>query len=457
MDDAYFDCVMNMNRNINRMTINLLHIEANLRIRLVMEKFGPQIKCLEITDGPANQDELSLILFCFPFVEKLVLSDIKTNTKDDVKRRKINNFDMENLKSLSLKRCGLEIENFFLKMPIEKLRIFTCKTKHQVFVNTMIQKHSKIIELEIDITGKFKVCIKNLDELKILDLRTEPMLTAEHVDKFIYKSNELTSLDITGVKINDDVLKKITTNMKQLKVFKINFEGLYGTQIKSLADLPNLTELKIEFSEMENGIFNAFCDIQTLKVTKINFVFFDDAPIRDLITMATNNKQLEHVAFYNINVAVANVFLNYCKNIHTFEGVFLKLPESIFIPYSSFKSPKLRTIKVSHSIFYHTDYFPLLIADMHTIEELDFCIDNDKYAFSDECFKSILTSMKGLRRLALNIAHKLTEYILDIILECGARLEYVMLQGCTFSRHVVEAKLSRRQQTITFNLIDYGG
>lgn len=457
MDDSYFDCVMNMNRNINRMTINLWDIKGNPRIGLVMEKFGPQIKCLEITDGPDNQDDLALILFRFPLVEKLVLSDIKTKSKDDVKRRKITNFDIKNLKSLSLKRCSLEIESLFLKMSIEELRIFTCKTKHQVFVNAMIHKHPKIIELEIDITGIFKVCIKNLDELKSLDLRTEPMLTAEHVDTFISKSNELTSLDITGVKINDGVLKKITTNMKQLKVFKINFEGLYGSQIKSLADLPNLTELKIEFSVTENGIFNAFCKIETLKVTKIDFVFFSLPLVRDLTTMATNNKQLEHVAIYNANAAVANVFLNYCKNIHTFEVRFLRPSERAFIPYSSFESPKLRTIKVSYSVFDRTACFPQLIANMHTIEELDFCIHNDKYAFSDEYFKSILTSMKGLRRLALNKAHELTVYILDIILECGARLEYVMLKGCTFSRHVVEAKLSRRQQTITFNLIDYGG
>ncbi|CAO1375935.1 unnamed protein product [Diamesa tonsa] len=438
------------------MTINLMNPASYQRLEASVQTFGIHLKSLQINNGSICPRDLHLLLTLVSNVENLILSDVKTKTNENIKRKKLEDFDLQKLKSLTVKRCSRKIEDIFLKIPIQSLKIFVSKTYNQSFTNRMVSLHPTLEELEIDIVGNFELSISSLNVLKHLTVKKEPYgLSPDIFMNFLKNQNQLTSLDISGIKINDHVFEEMTKNMRNLKVLKFIFDGLSGRQFKLLTDLKNLTDLKIEFSEIENEDFNKLCNIQCLKITNFSAVFYREMPLTDLTLMAQNNPQLECVSFYHCNKEIVKIFLNYCKNIKSFEAIILQDTETILIPDTSLVSASLRKFKVVHPISCHTDIMQLLITNCYNLTDLDICIFNG--SINDDCFKSILIGMKHLKRFKLYYCDKLTDSILDLINEHGTKLEYIHLEGCQIEESKINSKFQKRLHPIKFNSKNYGG
>lgn len=438
------------------MTINLMNPASYQRLRAMVLTFGTNLKCLQINNGSICPRDLNLLLSLVPNVENFILSDVKTKTNENIKRTKPEDFDLQKLKSLTVKRCGRKIEELFLKIPIQLLKKFVSKTSNQSFTNKIISLHPNLEELEIDMVGNFDVSISSLNVLRHLTIKSEPVDVAPDIlISFLKNQNQLIGLDVSGIKINDDVLEEMTKKMRNLKVLKFIFDGLSGRQFMLLANLKNLTDLKIEFSEIDNDDFHKLCNIQCLKITQFSAVFYKEMPSTDLTLLAQNNPQLECVSFYHCNKEIVKIFLNYCKNIKSFEAIILKDSETILIPDTSLVSASLRKFKIVHPISCHTDMVLLLITNCYNLTELDICIFNG--SFIDESLKSILMGMKHLKRLKLYYCDKLTDYVLDLINEHGSKLEYVHIEGCKFEESKITSKFQQRLHPIKFNSKNYGG
>ena len=437
------------------MTINLMN-PASLRIETIVQTFGIHLKSIQINNGSICPRDLNLMLSLVSNVENLILSDVKTKSLENDKRRKLEDFDLQNLKSLTVKRCGRKIEDIFLKIPIQLLKRFVSKTSNQSFTNRMVQLHPNLEELEMDIVGDLAVSINSLAVLKHLTVKKEPFYTSPDIlINFFKNQNQLISLDISGITINDKVFEEMTRNIRNLESLKYIYDGLTGRQFRLLADLKKLTDLKIEFSEIENEDFNIFCNIQCLKVTHFSAVFYKEMPLTDLTLMAQNNPQLECVSFYHCNKETVKIFLNYCKNIKSFEAIILQDTETVLIPGSSLVSANLRKFKVVHPISCHTDMVKFLITNCYNLTDLDICIFNG--SIDDDYLKSILMGMKHLKHFKLHYCDKLTDYVLDLIDEHGTKLESVHLEGCRIEESKIISKFQQRLHPIKFNSKYYGG
>ena len=423
-----------------------------------MEKYGSEIIKLEIHS--CGVSSFLEILNMVPNVKSLLLSDLFCLQKKPI--RNFNELHLTKLQELEIDSCPSEFIEIFIDLPESVLvnLIIFCSTNLN-FVEDIFEKQKRIKKLDLSCSVYKLNENLNLEHLNLTHLRyLNASGTTFELINILKSQPNLISLDLSLHISKYDLLKEIS-NLKHLKVLKLNLEKLSAQEFMTLK-VDSLTELEIEYDHETNiDHITELSYTKNLKLTSLKLKFYEQDLNTEIMTrLAKNNPNLRLIEIENqkMNELIVCAFLKNCKNLETFRSTFshnnsiLNGTFNSSFNQSEMKNLNLKELKLFGIKLDMNIVLKQICVNYPNLEVIAFnCFLNIK----DDDLKYFLLRCTKIKDLELTDCQGLTIFALPLISRYGKNIENVMLPSWfkSFAKDI----FSRRLQPIVFNEVKYGG
>lgn len=261
----------------------------------VLNKYQSTLKKLTLHKCVISDDQLVEVLKTVPKIQEFSLTSSRIKRCN---KRKMN-FRMPCLKKVDLTKSFYSTRLQLSSDLIWKLlRMFARESTLKSFASS--EPLLKFSPLQAPLEGM------NLKELRLDQVKPQHM----KISDLIERQNHLQTLDLTGCFIMDDVLNTITGTLFDLKVLKINLDGISTRAFASVSEMPLLRELHIVAGKVK-WIANSMASSDFDKLRHLSMSIEELAiPPGSIATMLTSLKKMNTLRITTNNPYVVDTIFH---------------------------------------------------------------------------------------------------------------------------------------------------
>lgn len=333
------------NTPANEMNMRVVNWEYNANVHQdlvdLLTRFGPNLQKFAFVRGNENLVEIRRYLELIPDIKWLHL-DLLNVPDADTERTPI---EMKMLRELEVEGSGenaiLSFLNRLSHNVLTRMKLVNV-VPPWIVLKTLLssQKKVKHLALGFEATNSFNGVPSNLlsdldlDRLVLADFsKTAPERTVHDLNALITMVTSqihLTHLQLCGIKISDEMMKKIVTKLPKLIGFTVNITNMTEDGITLIGNLEHLKKLSIESADRAaNNELRVIANLDNNRLEALSFLECFRVNSETVFEIANSAQNLKKLFIEIANFNIAHAVMQYFKEIKSLS--FLNYEEGAHI------------------------------------------------------------------------------------------------------------------------------
>lgn len=374
-----------------------------------------------------SESHVFSILECIPEVQDIVIRNLHVSSSQS-RENFPSELNLHKLKKLSIDYSSFDSPAMLNRIPqdiIDEL-VFTFESPDEKVYQNFFNRQKNIKKLEIFENNEIKFEHLELEHIKIS--------SSINFAEMIASQPKLRYVDFAITWIDDEVFAQLC-NLKHLQVLKTLVDQVSCHQFKSLNELVELKELRLDsHTPSDSGFLYELSMMKLQHLEKLTLLCTERKILEEIIIQMSNSFiRMKHIELINRSINIIGTILESFANLESLLLDFFAIfgaPDDILSISDDFKHLNLKQLVITNININESENTKALLKLINVCPNLERIILSKLTLITTEEFVEILVNHPNLTKLSIDSDDFcFNEDVIFAILNYGSKLDHIRLNG----------------------------